>query len=199
MCRWQNAKKFPMIPTSAWMDRPRCAGGRYIKTNPRKSLMIAYSQFILDFPAFANTSVYPETQFTFAASIAPLFLTPVWGQPGPVGQPTQYDFGFELLVAHLMTLWGSAALPAASGGFAGTTTGLVSSKAVGQVSLSYDVAVATLEDGGTYNLTTYGIQWLQMARLLGAGPTQVGPTGCIPPNSGPAWIGPNPYPGWFGS
>lgn len=66
----------------------------------------------------------------------------------------------------------------------------MSSKGVGPASTSYDVAAVALERGGDWNATRYGITYLRIARLVGAGAIQVGtgggPAG-IPYNEGVFW------------
>jgi hypothetical protein len=75
----------------------------------------------------------------------------------------------------------------------------VSGENAGQVSVSYDTTAGIEPDAGQWNLTSYGIRFIGLARLLGAQPTQIGPAGIAPPFSGPGWIGPPPFPGYFSS
>jgi hypothetical protein len=51
----------------------------------------------------------------------------------------------------------------------GLAGGIQTSKSVGDVSVSYQ-ALASLEDWGAWNLTSYGQQLATMARVIGAGP-----------------------------
>jgi hypothetical protein len=162
--------------------------------------MINYAQFIVDFPEFANATTFPQSGFNYYQNFASIMLTSVWGQPAPTGQPyTLYDIGMEMFIAHNLVIEAMNAKTAAVGGLPGLTKGVISSESPGQVSVSYDTTAAIELDAGHWNLTSYGIRFIGLARLLGSAPMQIGPTGCVPPNSGPGWIGPPPFPGWFSS
>lgn len=162
--------------------------------------MVSYAQFIVDYDEFSNPVTYPQSRFNLYAQIATLMLTPRWGEPAAPGQPyTMYDIGFELIIAHNLTLRGMDAQAVAAGGAPGLSRGVISGEAAGDVNVSYDTVSATEPDAGQWNLTRYGIQFVEYARLIGAAPTQVSPPAPCFPNSGPAWIGPPPWPGWFSS
>lgn len=161
--------------------------------------MITYAQFILDFPEFSNTALYSQSGFNWCARLAALMLTPAWGGPADAGQPYSiYDIGTELIIAHYLAQGAKNKLAAAAGGIPGLNRGIISGETVGPVNISYDTANAAMEDAGQWNLSTYGTQFVQMARLIGAAPTQVGPSPNAGPNNGPAWVGPAPWPGYFG-
>ncbi len=160
--------------------------------------MITFAQFTNDFPEFANAT---QGQFNTWAKFAALMLTPVWGQPGPDadGNPTQYDLGSELFIAHNLAL-GMFSMQAAAqpGGIPGLNRGAINNEAAGPNSVGYDTAAGIETDAGNWNLTTYGTRFVQMARLLGAGPMQSSPGPSLNPLNGPAWPGPWPFPGYFG-
>jgi hypothetical protein len=162
--------------------------------------MIDYAQFTTDFPEFANTTTYPQSVFNFWLNFASLMLTPRWGAPADPGQPsTMYDVGTELIIAHNLALEAINQQAAAAGGVPGLNRGIISSETAGAVSVSYDTANGLELDAGHWNLTTYGTRFVSIARLIGAAPTQISPGPCNIPNSGQAWVGPWPYPGYFGS
>lgn len=118
--------------------------------------------FRLDMPEFADSTLYPDTQIERLISIAEkLVSADVWGD--------LLDYGTELWVAHYLSLWRRDADTAASGGIAGQSGGVVSSKAVGPVSVSYDVASSTIEGMGELNLTRYGVNYARLARQMGMG------------------------------
>lgn len=87
----------------------------------------------------------------------------------------QWKLGMSLFVAHFCTIYlmtyqdpaSSAAAVIASA----QTKGLVSSKSVGDVSVSYDfsLAVQDVDRWGQFNLTTFGNQFVSLARLLSKG------------------------------
>ena len=162
--------------------------------------MITYAQFIIDFPEFANAAVFPQSGFNFYLNFASLMLTPPWGAAAPTGQPyTLYDIGTELFIAHNLAIEALNAKGAIMGGVPGLNRGVISAESAGQVSINYDTANGLEPDAGHWNLTTYGTRFVSMARLLGSAPMQIGPSQQVPPYNGPAWIGPNPYPGYFSS
>jgi hypothetical protein len=105
------------------------------------------------------------------------------------------NLGACLFAAHWISLGIRAAAESANGAPPGTSVGVVSSKSVGPVSVSYDVAAATNPEDSHWNQTTYGTRYQDMSRLFGAGPIQVGTPGGTPPLNGPAWGGPLPW-GW---
>lgn len=75
----------------------------------------------------------------------------------------RYDKGQALLAAHYLTL----SLKAASG--ASSSSGTVASKSIGDVSVSYAVASSVSKTEDFYSSTIYGLEYLVLARLVGAG------------------------------
>jgi hypothetical protein len=160
--------------------------------------MIIYAQFIQDYPEFASAS---QAQFTLYQARAAQHLTTPWG-PASAGtdpsQYTQYDIGMELVIGHFLARAKMRALIVGAGGVP-IAKGVVSAESAGNAgSVNYDTASATEENAGHWNETDYGREYVQMARLIGAGPTQASPPGCGPNYNGPAWTGPAPIPGYFG-
>lgn len=124
------------------------------------------AQFRIDFPEFSDTVRYPNTQIDFWASIAVIMLIECrWG--------ALYNQGLSLFVAHNITLAAKNAKVASSGGAPGQLQGAQSSKAVGSVSVSYDVASVVETNAGTWNLTTYGAMLYRLSMMIGAGAQQV--------------------------
>jgi hypothetical protein len=124
------------------------------------------AKFRTDFPEFSDSTAYPDSQVTFWIGIATrLINADRWGD--------LTDFGIELLVAHNLVLWKQASKAAAGGGVPGLASGVTASKAVADVSVGYDTSVASVEDGGNYNLTTYGTRYLEFVSLFGAGGIQL--------------------------
>lgn len=84
-----------------------------------------------------------------------------------------WSLGMALFIAHYATLWlrsdGDPQTTAGQAVSAGLNRGIVTSKAVGDTSVSYQLTGETA-DWGTWNLTTYGQQFASMARVIGAGP-----------------------------
>lgn len=122
--------------------------------------------FRQDFPEFSDTTTYPDGSVDFYLALGVKLLPECRWQD-------LLDYGLELFTAHHLVLSTRDQKAEAAGGMPGAMTGPQSSKAVDKVSVSYDTASATLEDGGFWNLTTYGVRFLQLARMIGAGGIQL--------------------------
>lgn len=124
------------------------------------------AKFRQDFPEFADTTAYPDAEVTFFSGLAEQLLPECrWGSVWP--------YAVALFTAHQLVIARRNQQTGAAGGAPGGVSGPMTSKAVDKVSVSYDAAAVTLEDGGFWNMTTYGIQLLQLARMFGAGGVQL--------------------------
>jgi len=122
--------------------------------------------FRQQFPEFADTTRYPEPLVAFWLDVVTRMLRPeVWGE--------LLDVGLALALAHHLVVSSRQQGSASAGKVPGAVLGAQTSKSVDTVSISYDVAAVTLEGGGFWNKSSYGIQFLGMARLLGAGGVQL--------------------------
>ena len=130
-------------------------------------MTITAAQLRQDFPEFSDATTYPDPAIAFWLGVAVITL--------PADRwDTLLDVGTELFVAHHLVLAAQAAEDVAVGATPGEVTGPASAKAVDKVSVSYDTAAYALDNGGFWNMSSYGIQFLQMARMIGAGPIQLG-------------------------
>jgi len=121
---------------------------------------------------FPEFDAYTAPQIQPWIDIAPLYLNPlVWTDQDTL------DFATKLFVAHNLVLSARDALAAAVGGISGTAQGIETSKTVDKVSVSRDAGSVSMEDGGQWNMTSYGIRLLQLARIWGAGGLQIMPAG----------------------
>lgn len=129
------------------------------------------ADFIAIFPEFSNTAQYSSARITFWLGIAAQFVDPTrWS--------TLTNQGTALLTAHYLVLDQDAQMKAANqlnspASELGGIDGLETAKAVDGVSVSMDVANVTMAGAGYYNRTSYGVQYWQMARMMGAGGLQV--------------------------
>ena len=124
------------------------------------------TQFRQDFPEFADTTKYPDSSVNLWLTLA--------GKTLAEDRWCDYlDIGTELFVAHNLALAAVNQLFASVGGAPGQIKGPVTSKSVDKVSVGYDSGAVALQDGGFFNLTTYGIQFLQYARMVGTGGIQL--------------------------
>lgn len=132
-------------------------------------MSITVAQLRTDFPEFADGSVYPDPTVNFWLGVAAITL--------PADRwDTLLGIGTELFTAHHLVVSAGAAEDNAIGSTPGEVTGPTASKSVDKVSVSYDTGALALENGGFWNLSVYGIQFLQFARMVGAGGIQLG--GC---------------------
>ena len=119
-------------------------------------------QFRINFPEFADKTKYPDSMIDFQASFAAEFLNADrWGD--------RLIFGAYLYVAHNLVLQAQNVANSISGGIPGTGIGLASSQSVGPISESVDTQSTTIRDAGYWNLTSYGVQFYQIARIVGMG------------------------------
>lgn len=123
--------------------------------------------FRSNFPEFSDTTAYPDGQVNFYLALAVNLLnTNVW--------KSLLDQGTQLYIAHALFLARRRQKTAAVGGVPGAAQGMVSGKTVDKVSVTYDTTPVALDAGGQWNLSDYGIQFLQLARIVGAqGATQL--------------------------
>ena len=118
------------------------------------------------FPEFNDTTVYPDAQISFWSVVAEKqVLLCRWGD--------LWAQGVQLYVAHEITLAAQSAKAAAIGGTPGSQGGIANSKTVGSVSVGYDSTSTSEKDAGWWNLTTYGKQFIRLARIFGAGAVQL--------------------------
>jgi len=146
---------------------------------------LTVDKFRLLFPAFADETKFPDATIQLWLDLGASYVNEGWG-------PSQ-AFGQGLWAAHELAKMTMASAPGSSLSGIG---GIVSSKSVGPVSVGYDTTIGTIEAAGSYNLTMYGRQWYQFARIFGMGPYQLGPPDPAPLGSGPGWLGPVPYLGF---
>ncbi|UGB46994.1 DUF4054 domain-containing protein [Frateuria edaphi] len=124
------------------------------------------AQFRTDFPEFTSESTYPNATIALWLNVASLSLpADRWG--------TLLDIGTELFVAHHLATGARDQATAANGGVPGSVQGPVASKSVDKVSVSYDTGAMAIEGGDFWNGSRYGIEFLRMARMAGAGGIQL--------------------------
>lgn len=120
------------------------------------------AKFRNDFPEFADAARYPNAMLNFWAGIGEKVIsTDRWGE--------LFTQGLELFTAHNIVLAAGNKSASAQGSLPGQAGGVVQSKAVGSVNVSYDTAAAMELDAGHWNQTTYGRQYIRLARLIGQG------------------------------
>ncbi|AOI65551.1 hypothetical protein WS51_18285 [Burkholderia territorii] len=124
------------------------------------------SQFRQSFPEFDDTTTYSDSLIQFWVTVAvSLVNAERWGD--------LTELGIALVTAHHLALAVKDQKMAAVGGVPGQVSGPQSSKAVDKVSASYDTAAVAIKDGGFWNATMYGVRYLSLAMMMGAGGMQL--------------------------
>lgn len=79
-----------------------------------------------------------------------------------------------LFVAHYMYLDAADNRSSAVGGAGGANSGVLTSKSVDKVSMSYDASMTMNPDAGFWNNSRYGSEFWEYMMLFGAGGIQLG-------------------------
>jgi len=168
-------------------------------------MSVTPASFRIDFTEFSSTVTYTNSSIGYWLNMGNLLINSslLGGSPDTPSNPpaTLFDIALELFTAHNLVLEQPAQLTAENNGVPGVTTGPISSKRVGPVSVSYDVAAGVDPDDGQYNLTIYGTRFINLYKLAGAPGIVANGNGCnanfgpFPVATGNAWSGP-PIWGW---
>jgi hypothetical protein len=143
---------------------------------------VSIAKFRGDMKAFKNDETFPDDVINFWLTVATQMVDPSrWCD--------MTYLGIELFTAHHVVLDVKNQMDVDVAALPGLTRGAISAESVGPVSISYDTAATTEEDGGNWNYTVYGQRYLHFARQYGAGPIYIG-AGCANPLNGPGWPGP---------
>lgn len=143
---------------------------------------LTIAQFRADFPEFGGTDKFPNAQVQYWMTLSTLLMNVSrWG--------SLYFTGQELFIAHHCSIEAHAMEETKNGGIPGKMAGAISGKSVGGVSVSYDTGSTIEPNAGHWGLTIYGNRFVQLMRMVGAGPIQLG-AGFTPAFSGQAWPGP---------
>jgi hypothetical protein len=126
-------------------------------------MTVAYQDFVTAFPEFSNQTTYPQGTVEFWIGQAYLQLS-------PTAFGTSLDLAVMLFTAHNIVLAAQSARAGASGGVAGSSSGIVASKAVADVSVSYDTTLTAVAGAGIWNATSYGQRLFMMLRAFASGP-----------------------------
>lgn len=112
-------------------------------------------QFRIDFPEFADVVRFPDATISFWSAIGEQQISA--DRFGGL-----YVQAVELFTAHNIKIVSQK-----------NSGGALASKTVGSVSYSYDTASSMTPGAGHWNQTTYGRQYIQLARMIGAGCVQL--------------------------
>ena len=118
------------------------------------------------FPEIADLTEYPDTSLQNWNAVAVVILDATrWA--------SLYVLGCQLFIIHNLVLEKRNRDIAAVGGAVGDASGVMTAKQVDKVYASFDPKFGLLENAGHFNLTTYGVRFLQLARMFGSGGVQL--------------------------
>jgi hypothetical protein len=122
--------------------------------------------FRTDFPEFADDLKWSDSVIKFWSDFGErMVLEKRWCSEKPIG--------VQLFTAHHIVLAKSNEQSSTNGALPGQINGPAASKTVGSASISYDTNSSLEEGAGHWNLTTYGKQFIHLARMFGAGAYQI--------------------------
>ena len=126
--------------------------------------MVDIATFRAVFPEFVDAAKYPDVQVQYYLDFAVQSLRPeAWRN--------LLERGTGLFVAHYLAMSavsGSGAIPGRG------QLGIVASKSVGPASISYDnSAISAQADAGHWALTSYGLMYWELMRMVGTGGWQL--------------------------
>jgi len=170
-------------------------------------MSVGITDFRHDFPEFQDQGRYPNSVLNYWGAVANLLLQSstlahLWNSQtafpsyfdGASTPRTILDLGVELFVGHNLALEVQAADAAALRAVPGTVAGPISGRSAGGVSVNYDASSGIELKASHFNLTIYGRRFINLARMVGTIPLQIGvgadPTGG---QNGPGWAGPPPF------
>lgn len=123
-------------------------------------MTIDAAAFRVMYPEFSDTTAYPDGAVNRYLLLSQSMLDPQrWG--------ALLDEGTGLYVAHSLTRDKKRATKG------GAVSGIVTAKSVDKVSVSMDISATTATDAAQWNTSEYGVQYIEMARMIGAGPMQI--------------------------
>lgn len=138
-------------------------------------------------PGFLDPTAYPGTQVQF-------YLTLGYKMLDASRWDTVLDEGVTLFAAHFLAL--DAIAKRGANGVPGAGVGVLTEGHVDKVGWSKDVKSVMEPDAGHWGMTTFGLVFIRLARMMGAGPWQVGTsTDDFSSLFNGAW--PGPFPGFW--
>lgn len=118
------------------------------------------------YPEFTDPESYLDAQISFWMTVAASSVNTVrWGDLA--------EHGIGLFTAHHLALAKRDQDTDDAGGVPGEVKGPTTSKSVDKVSVGYDSRAVSMDGGGMWNATRYGIEYLRYAKIFGAGGLQL--------------------------
>lgn len=128
--------------------------------------MFVAETFRQQFPEFSDPELYSNAVLDFWSGVAgALVNVDRWAQ--------LYDHGVSLVLAHHLVIADRNRAASEAGGTPGEVKGPLNSRTVDKVTNSWNSGAVSEEKAGFWNSTTYGQQYIRMARMIGAGGLQL--------------------------
>lgn len=124
-------------------------------------------------PEFADTTKYPDALISFWLQIAVNRLNPsIWG--------SSLNLGLLWLTAHLVALAKRNETSGSGAGIPGSAS-VMSMKQLGPGQIGYNTTLGAIPGAGAYNLTSYGIEYYTLLRIVGfrGVPSQASPNSAV--------------------
>lgn len=151
-------------------------------------MTVTAASFRQTFTAFSSQTDYPDPDVNYYIGLAGKLLDAGrWGN--------LLDDGVMLFAAHNLSIEMMAKLEAENGNQPGMARGMLSGGGADKANFTYDTGSIARVGDGHWNLTTYGLRYKDLVRMVGAGPVQVG-TGDDGGAFSAAWSAPMSG-GWF--
>ncbi|CQR71676.1 hypothetical protein SOV_04720 [Sporomusa ovata DSM 2662] len=134
-----------------------------------------FADFYAVYPAYAPRTVDSVTTYLVDPSIADMYIAMAHVVVKESRWHVRWKFAMGLFIAHFLTLYLQSLADANSTASqvvaAGQTRGLMASKSIGDVSVSYDFSTIAqgLDGWAAWNLTTFGVQYATLAKIVGKG------------------------------
>lgn len=117
-------------------------------------------------PEFTDPTKYPSGSIDFWLGLGAKLLPPDrWGD--------LLDQGLVLYTAHHLVIATRDQQAEEIGGIPGEVRGPQSAKSVDKVSMAFDTGAVTHAGAGFWNMTSYGIRFYNLVRIVGAGGLQL--------------------------
>lgn len=121
------------------------------------------TQFRLDFPQFSDETKYTDSMCAFWSELGESVNSP------EVFPDEVYTKLIELYTAHHIVLQYKDIFTSGVGGVPVGDAGAMTEKSQGDVSYTFDGASASIANGGQFNVTEYGRQYLQLRNIYAKG------------------------------
>ena len=134
---------------------------------PNNPSLPTVSDFRALFPQFADTTKFPDARVAARLAVADRLLNE------SVTGPDLFPYFCGLFVAHYMALDAADNRSVAAGGAGGANSGILTSKSVDKVSMSYDASMTMDPNAGFWNNSRYGSEFYEYLMIFGAGGIQL--------------------------